>query len=776
MLQRIAVPLRVLAVASLLCAVTLLGGEAQQRPKANPTATPKVAEPKTRDPWLWPFASDSIWNMPIGDKAVYVPAGIGGAEWIEGEDERMEKLTSDMPIRPLYAPGGWETRAVGTAVTGPSPRRSMPIPDDFIVPDAKKGWTPNNCITFLMPDGRSLVQLAPVARVQKGGPIYGYCWEGEDLYGSGITGSHGGSGMSAIGGSIRKGELTGNAPIRHALKLLMWCKPWVAYNDDGTRGYRWPAKNADGYANPESYGGKNSHLEMGALLAIPPTVKMESLKLKTEMGRKLFQALQDYGGYMVDDSAWSCHSFAMEVGVKEEIKAKWGFGLGANSGLLKDDYNALFRALHVVTNNSPTSIGGGGKPRRPLAPPLPAPPAKVAAQPEAKSEPTAIVLQNGDMSQGFDAPAAWTHKWEGKGKIRISRDTKVLKNKPASLLVSSEGGEVQGMASQIIEATSGRKFTVEGWVKSEGKVKVNVAVQPFTGDWKPITFFQVHYVQNDTDWVAFKKEVTLPEGTARFQLGLLLEGEGKAWLNAVKLSGTNVRNERLDPAAIPPPDVQNPTVAMHGYFPDFPTAWLAFHRGYLEEVKKGNAQIVFLGDSITQGWGGDGKAIWDQRFAPKGAVNFGIGGDRTQQLLWRIEHGTLDGLKPKVVVLKIGVNNLWRDVHEHKPSGVAAGIKKVVEAILAKCPGAKVLVLGILPMQNPSDNPVRATIREINTLSAKLENGKTIWFRDIGKSFLEPDGSIKKEIMPDLLHLSPEGYRRFADIIEPTITQMMNSK
>lgn len=124
-------------------------------------------------------------------------------------------------------------------------------------------------------------------------------------------------------------------------------------------------------------------------------------------------------------------------------------------------------------------------------------------------------------------------------------------------------------------------------------------------------------------------------------------------------------------------------------------------------------------------------------------------------------------------MLKIGVNNLWRDVSQYKPAGVAAGVQKVVSAIRAKCPGAKILVLGILPAQNPADNPLRTTIQEINAITAKLDNGKTVRFMDIGTKFLQPDGSIDKAIMPDLLHLSPEGYRRFADAIEPTIHALL---
>ena len=385
-----------------------------------------------------------------------------------------------------------------------------------------------------------------------------------------------------------------------------------------------------------------------------------------------------------------------------------------------------------------------------------------------------IILRNGDMSQGFEAPALWDNRWTGKGKLRLSRDTSVLKEKPASLCLESEGWEAQGQTAQMVDAMRGRKFVVSGWVKSAGKVKVNVFVQPFRADYTPIAFTQLQYAQNDTDWTAFRKEVVLPAETARFGLGVLLEGEGKAWLNGVKLSGENVRNEGIDPASVPTPAVQDPTVPMYGYFAQYPQAWMNFHKMYVAEAKKGKAQIVFLGDSITQGWTDGGKAEWEKRFAPLGSVDFGIGGDRTQQILWRIQHGTLDGLNPRLVVLLIGVNNLWADVGKYGVGKVVAGKKAIVEAVRARCPHAKILVLGTLPTQQDPKNSLRTLIQDINAQTARLDNGRTVRYADIGAKFLEPDGTISKDIMPDFLHPNARGYAIFADAIEPTIAQMLH--
>ena len=389
------------------------------------------------------------------------------------------------------------------------------------------------------------------------------------------------------------------------------------------------------------------------------------------------------------------------------------------------------------------------------APPLPA-----AMRP--------LVLRNGDMEAGGDKPDAWDAAWTGRGTIKVTRDAAVFHNGKASLKVASEGGEALGQAGQVIDAEAGAKFTVAGWVRSQGKIKVNVAIQPLDVKWTPITFTQVQYVQNDTGWTNFRKEITLPAKSARFNIAVLIEGDGSANLDDVTIEGSTP----ADPDAVPPPDTQDPTLGFHGYFPDYPSAWLNFHKLYVEQAKKTpNAPTVFLGDSITQGWSGAGKAQWEMNFASLGAVNFGIGGDKTSQILWRIQKGTLDGMTPKLIVLAIGVNNLWRG--DFDDTKVEEGIKACVAAIREKCPLAKVLVIGILPTGEKPENPLRVRVKAINALSAKLADGKMIRFADFGDKFLSPDGTISKAIMPDYLHPNDKGYIIYADNLTPLVKAML---
>ena len=327
---------------------------------------------ETRDPWLWPFAADSIWNTPIGSDAVYVPANIAPAGYIGDDKELLFRVSSNAPVRAVYGPFSWQRRAWREGDPGAKQQvGEVSIPDDLLVADANPPHTPNNCSAFLMPDGRTVVQIAPLARIEQGGPVFGWKWADEDLLGAGAGGSHGGSYLSALGGSIRRGELTGPDPIRHVIKMDLWGQKYLyrATNEpDGRAGYRWPATTADSAAE-QLYHGTNSALQMGSLLAIPPSVLESTLTLRTAAGRKLFHALQDYGAYIVDDSAWDCHYLCAEQGVSEELQAVQGSSFGTG-GAFVDDVNELVRHLYVVDNNGPENVGGGGTRRAPPPPPF----------------------------------------------------------------------------------------------------------------------------------------------------------------------------------------------------------------------------------------------------------------------------------------------------------------------------------------------------------------------------------------------------------------------
>jgi lysophospholipase L1-like esterase len=198
--------------------------------------------------------------------------------------------------------------------------------------------------------------------------------------------------------------------------------------------------------------------------------------------------------------------------------------------------------------------------------------------------------------------------------------------------------------------------------------------------------------------------------------------------------------------------------------------WIKRHEGFVAIAKKGDVDVLLLGDSITDAWRQQpAKEAWDKHFAPRKAANFGIGGDRTQHVLWRITHGELDGITPKVVMLMIGTNNVRADSAEQIAEGVAA----IVKTVRQKSPTTKVLLLAVFPRGENAGNPDREKIAQINKIISKLDDGKNVRYLDIGQKFLQEDGTLTKEIMPDFLHLSARGYAIWGEAVAPLLAEML---
>ncbi|MCP4758046.1 MAG: GDSL family lipase [Planctomycetes bacterium] len=185
---------------------------------------------------------------------------------------------------------------------------------------------------------------------------------------------------------------------------------------------------------------------------------------------------------------------------------------------------------------------------------------------------------------------------------------------------------------------------------------------------------------------------------------------------------------------------------------------------------KGQVDVVFVGDSITQGWERAGADVWNQHFADRKAINLGISGDRTEHVLWRLDNGNMEAITPKVAVVMIGTNNIGHG--GQSTADVLAGVQRVVNRIGEISPTTQVLLLDIFP-RGFQFNEARGRITQINQALARLHDDDKVVFLPIGQVFVEDDGSISPEIMPDALHLSAEGYQRWADAIEPTLRRML---
>ncbi len=339
-----------------------------------------------RDPYAQPFASDSIWNLPVGANAVYVPAHIAPATGAGmTTDPDVIILTPTAPMTNVYYNGdGWSggsrCRAQGGVLF------SGPIPGDFVVPGASHSSTPNFATAILMPDNHTLAQGQPMARCTANGTAT-MMWyqETEDLYGPGFSGAHGGSDLSSIGGTIRLGELVPGSAIRHAMKVNLNGAQDYFY-DAATAGYRWPATTADSYAS-SVYGGSVAALRMGSLLALPPTLNLSKMGFETQAAQILAVAFQDYGAYTVDDAGWPVYAIETEFSpnghVEDQFQQAWGFSMtpSALDTPWARDMNRIFSNLSVVDNwnaaawqtvaaSNGTQGAGGGAPRVPWAPPL----------------------------------------------------------------------------------------------------------------------------------------------------------------------------------------------------------------------------------------------------------------------------------------------------------------------------------------------------------------------------------------------------------------------
>jgi hypothetical protein len=338
-----------------------------------------------RDPLQQPFESASIWNTPIGSTARYVAAGIHPASGTTLEsDWDVIVLTPTAPSTGIATnTADWSTTVSRCPVEGPV-LFSAPIPADYVI-DTPLGQTPNAGLAVLLADGRTIKQTQPFARCTASQTATShYTFPDQDLYGEGALGAHGGSGLSAIGGTLRLGELRPGMPApAHALKLELYAHE--DYYNDGVQAdcYRWPAVDCDGYFDDSSsaleYGGTNPVLKPGSLLALPASTSITSLALQTEPAKLLAATLQGFGAYLVDDTAWSATAVCVEHSpsgtFEAQFESDWGFTIDTNgtTGAFAQDIAKIVASLAVVDSNMSTSVGGGGTPLVP--PPLPLPPA-----------------------------------------------------------------------------------------------------------------------------------------------------------------------------------------------------------------------------------------------------------------------------------------------------------------------------------------------------------------------------------------------------------------
>lgn len=206
-----------------------------------------------------------------------------------------------------------------------------------------------------------------------------------------------------------------------------------------------------------------------------------------------------------------------------------------------------------------------------------------------------------------------------------------------------------------------------------------------------------------------------------------------------------------------------------GFWPKAtPESWQQTHWGFVKKAKQGGVDVLFLGDSITKGWAGAGKEIWAEHYQPLKALNIGIGGDTTRQTLWRLENEALAGTEPKVVVLMIGVNNIFTGTGTDEE--IARGIGEIITRIHAKRPSAKILVASILPLGNEGQSARAARINQL--VATNLPSFAR--HLDLTGTFQGADGKVVAEYYTaDLVHLAQPGYAAWDKALRPVLTEML---
>lgn len=303
---------------------------------AGACSSPDAPTDERRDVYAWPFSWDSVWNLPLSSQAQYKP--------FDTQAEELELDWNNLTVDP---------KAPVRTLRGDD--EGVPVHVD---PALSADGEYNNCSALLVdsPDKRTVIQGQPLELAPGGDPSWEFTYPSVSLTGPGTEGCHGGSGLSGIGGTIRRGELIAPGPIRHALKLGLNCTTSCSAE---SRGFRWPAVKADrGYE--DKYGGTDPDVHMGTLFAVAPDADLSWITQPDV--RKVAEAMRDYGGYVVDETANDKNFIVVERGAEPQMP-------NINSGEMR----RLFTMLNVVTNNSPQTPGGGpldGPRRVACAPPF----------------------------------------------------------------------------------------------------------------------------------------------------------------------------------------------------------------------------------------------------------------------------------------------------------------------------------------------------------------------------------------------------------------------
>lgn len=199
--------------------------------------------------------------------------------------------------------------------------------------------------------------------------------------------------------------------------------------------------------------------------------------------------------------------------------------------------------------------------------------------------------------------------------------------------------------------------------------------------------------------------------------------------------------------------------------------WSDRHERVLSHVRRGSVDLLFIGDSITQGWEEDGRRVWDAYYGRRQAVNLGFNSDQTDNVLWRLQHGEIDGITPKLAIVMIGTNNTT--MREDPPEHTAAGIQAILTTLRTRLPQTKVLLLAVFPRGASADDPHRLVNQAVNERLRAFADQRHVFFLDLGSRFLDKAGRLSVDVMPDFLHPNEHGYRLWAEGMDDLVKTLL---
>jgi lysophospholipase L1-like esterase len=275
-------------------------------------------------------------------------------------------------------------------------------------------------------------------------------------------------------------------------------------------------------------------------------------------------------------------------------------------------------------------------------------------------------------------------------------------------------------------------------VMDNGGLVPKLPLAYFFGFWSLISLLVVSSVPVYAEWVT-------------------VGGNDQAGLALAQLSRTQVLDRK--PAAVDP-------------VPQTASWWTTQHEHTLARIRQGEVDLLLIGDSITQGWANEGRRVWDAYYGCRRAVNLGFNGDGTEHVLWRLDHGEIDEINPKLAVVMIGTNNTGK--RHDPPEETAAGIQAILTTLRYHLPVTKILLLGVFPRNASADDPLRQLNAAINDRLRHYADNQQVFFLDLSWHFLDDQGRLSQDLMPDYLHPSERGYQVWADGMEDMIRKLLD--